>query len=364
MKRDESNVEPPVVFASAPAAGATAGTGETTVALPRFTLPALPRVRVTFGALTGRLALATILLGTLAIVAVAASGPSVLVPRSTVSFANWESGPLHGLIGRPLENALTISYGFSAVVIVMLVAYAVAVGAAGALSMRTIVIFIVVAHAILLMSPPLQLTDMFNYLGYARLGGLHDLNPYTHVIGQELHDPVYRLPTWRNLNSPYGELFTILSYPLALLPLSTAYWVVKVVTLMLSLVFLGLVWWCARLLGRDPRFPLLFIAANPIYLVYALGGFHNDFFMLVPMMLAIAFTLTRRDRAAGAAVMVAIAVKFTAGLLLPFLLLAVKTKDRRLRMVQGVVLAGVPLLVVSLRCSGSRFRISRTRARC
>ena len=57
---------------------------------------------------------------------------------------------------------------------------------------------------ILLLSPPLQLTDLFNYLGYARLGGLHHLNPYTHVIGQEMHDPVFHFTTWHNLNSPYG----------------------------------------------------------------------------------------------------------------------------------------------------------------
>ncbi len=31
---------------------------------------------------------------------------------------------------------------------------------------------VIVLLAIMLMSPPLQLTDMFNYLGYARLGGL------------------------------------------------------------------------------------------------------------------------------------------------------------------------------------------------
>ena len=70
-----------------------------------------------------------------------------------------------------------------------------------------------VLHVILLMSPPLQLTDVFNYLGYARLGGLHHLNPYTHVIRQEFFDPIYRFSTWHNLRSPYGPLFTALTLP-------------------------------------------------------------------------------------------------------------------------------------------------------
>ncbi|HEY2006025.1 MAG TPA: hypothetical protein VGG87_06220, partial [Solirubrobacteraceae bacterium] len=45
---------------------------------------------------------------------------------------------------------------------------------------------------------------------------------------------------------------------------------------------------------------------------------------------------------------VAVAVKFTAGLLLPFLLLAAVTRPRRLRVLTGMVLAAVPLIALSL----------------
>ena len=86
----------------------------------------------------------------------------------------------------------------------MCLAYFVAVGAVRTLSMRVIVVCVLALHAILLMGPPLTLTDVFNYIGYARLGGLHHLNPYTHVIQAELHDPIYRFSTWHNLRSPYG----------------------------------------------------------------------------------------------------------------------------------------------------------------
>ena len=40
---------------------------------------------------------------------------------------------------------------------------------------------------------------------------------------------------------PYGELFTAVSYPLAFLPLPVAFWVIKVVVVLLSLGFLSLV---------------------------------------------------------------------------------------------------------------------------
>jgi hypothetical protein len=60
---------------------------------------------------------------------------------------------------------------------------------------------------------------VFNYLGYARLGALHGLNPYTHILGSEPRDPVYVWISWHHLSSPYGELFTLLTYPLGLMSL-------------------------------------------------------------------------------------------------------------------------------------------------
>ena len=72
--------------------------------------------------------------------------------------------------------------------------------AARSLSLRMIVAVAVALNLILFLAPPLQLNDVFNYLGYARLGGLHGLNPYTHVIGAESFDPVYRFTSWWNLS--------------------------------------------------------------------------------------------------------------------------------------------------------------------
>ena len=172
------------------------------------------------------------------------------------------------------------------------------------------------------------------------------------MIKQEFFDPVFRFSSWHSLKSPYGPLFTALSYPLAFLPLPVAYWMLKLMTVLVSLGFVALVWQCARQLGRDPRFAVVFVALNPIFLIYAVAGFHNDFFMLVPSMGAIALVLARRDRAAGAAVMVAIAVKFTAVLLLPFLLVAARNKPRRIRMIVGAAVASVPLLAIDLALFG------------
>jgi hypothetical protein len=304
-------------------------------------------------------ALAGVMAGTLAVVLAAASGPSVLVPRSPISFPGWLAGPLHPILGTLRIRNSTLDVELTVVVALMGLAYVVVVVAARALSMRTIVATVLALHAILLMSPPLQLTDLFNYLGYARLGSLHGLNPYTHVLGQAGHDPVYVFTTWADLRSPYGPLFTALTYPLGRLPLSVAYWTLKVVTVSLSLGFLALVWLCARRLGRDPRVVVAFVAFNPIYLIYAVGGFHNDFFMLVPAIGAVALLCgtgaaaePRRQLGAGALLMLAIAVKFTAVLLLPFLLLAVPSVRGRIRVVTGAAVAAIPLAAASVALFG------------
>ncbi|HTX31654.1 MAG TPA: glycosyltransferase family 87 protein [Solirubrobacteraceae bacterium] len=351
MKADSAPAESALVLSS-PAASAA---GE--VALPRnpatwFRLT-LPRYRVGLGPLAGRLAMISVILGAGAIVAFAVSGPSTLVPRSNEVFPGWEAGPLHALFHGLPSAPKTLGWGLSGVLVVMLLAYFVILAAARSLSLRTIVVGILALHLILLMSPPLQLTDMFNYLGYARLGALHGLNPYTHVIKDELNDPVYLMSTWHNLSSPYGQLFTAATYLLPLGSLAVSYWLVKTITVLASLAFLALVWQCARMLGRDPRVAVVFVAFNPIYLVYAIGGFHNDFFMLIPSLGAVALLLARRDRTAGAVLMLAVFVKFTAILLLPFLLVAVLPDRRRaLQILLGAVAAAIPLALLSVALFG------------
>jgi alpha-1,6-mannosyltransferase len=356
MRHQQSDAEGSPSLASAPVAGAVAGQADGAVGLPTLKPLRLARSiswpQIRFGPVAGRIAVGVLVVATFVIVLVAASGPSILVPRSRAVFPTWDAGPLHSLISRPIDDPVTLGLAFSGMLLVMIAAYVVALGAVRALSMRFIVIAVLVLHAILLLSPPLQLNDVFNYLGYARLGALHHLNPYTHVIKQEFFDPVYGFSTWHNLRSPYGSLFTAITYPLAFVSLPTAYWTLKVVTVLLSLGFVALVWQCARQLGRDPRFAVVFVALNPIYLIYAVGGFHNDFFMLVGSMGAISLVLARRDRAAGAAVVLAIAIKFTAVLLLPFLLLAVRTRERRIRLLIGAALAAVPMIALSLALFG------------
>jgi hypothetical protein len=357
MRQDSLSGEVSVALATGQPAGAAAGSPDT-ISLPRLgsfgARWALPRPSLAASRTTGLVALAIVSVCTVAVVLAAASSPSVLVPRSANAFPGWFAGPLHGLLGSLGSRNAPVDLGLTVVLIVIGLAYLAAVAAAHTFSARTVIACIVVLHAVLLLSPPLQLTDVFNYIGYARLGALHGLNPYSHVLSMISHDPVYQFQSWARLTSPYGPLFTALSYPLGLVALPVAYWVMKVAAVLMSLAFLALVWICAQRLRRDPRAVLVFVALNPIYLLYAVGGFHNDFFMLVPSLGAVALLAnrsqdgaSRRELAAGALLMVAVAVKFTAVLLLPFLLLAAPTVRGRLRVIAGAAAAALPLVALS-----------------
>ena len=161
-----------------------------------------------------------------AIVVCATAGSGPLVPGSDRGFPMWEAGPLHLLLHfRIAYNPLDIA--FSVALVVMLALYGVVLAAVRSLSMRTIAGVVIALHVLLFLSAPLQLNDVFNYLGYARLGALHGLNPYSHGIATILHDPTFRFSSWHHLRSPYGRLFSVVSYPLAWLPIPVAYWVLK-----------------------------------------------------------------------------------------------------------------------------------------
>ena len=71
------------------------------------------------------------------------------------------------------------------------------------------------AHVILLLGPPLVSQDVFGYLGYARLGALHGLDPYSHIPAEAPGDAIFPFVGWPFKHSPYGPLFTLGSYALA-----------------------------------------------------------------------------------------------------------------------------------------------------
>src|SRR5213079_1262587 len=103
------------------------------------------------------------------------------------------------------------------------VAWVVALLCARRVPLAVVWIAAVAAQVVLLLGPPLSLTDVFNY---GRMAD-HGLNPYVALPLAARHDPSYRYSNWHHLPSPYGPLFTLLSQGLGVFSVPVAYWVWK-----------------------------------------------------------------------------------------------------------------------------------------
>src|SRR5215210_445014 len=252
-------------------------------------------------------------------------------------------GPLH-LLDLPLSGT-----EFGVVFIVMGLCYLGVLALADSVRLRVGVGAIVALHAIFVVAPPLLSSDLFNYVRYARLQTVHGLNPYVHPLSAAPIDPSYVYVGWPLNTTAYGPLFTIATLPLGWLSFPTGIWVLKVATGLASLACVWLVWACAARLGRPALPAALFFGLNPVLLAYAVGGAHNDLFMLAGALGGIYLLLSTRE--SGMAALVAdVAVKSSSAVLLPFALLGSKRPGRALLWGVGV---GVVIVAVTLLAFGT-----------
>jgi hypothetical protein len=277
-----------------------------------------------------------LLAGTAEIVLDGALGHSSLIPKQP-HIAAWLVGIGERLGYRVFLIAMLAMSGAYAAMLLLNRA-----SSRAGISKRSALILIGALHLIVFAGPVLLSTDVFSYIAYARMGVEHGLNPYLHGPAAISHDRVYTYVghDWRRVATAYGPLYTLLSYPLAPLGVTGALWAMKLEALLASAGTLALTWRVARARDLDPVFAILVIGANPLYVIYGLGGAHNDLIMMLAMMAAVSLTLLRRPsgrrEAAGAAVVVAGAlVKATVAVLLPFMILS----RRRLAPILGALVA-------------------------
>jgi alpha-1,6-mannosyltransferase len=313
----------------------------------------------------GAVGLLEIVGGALLMAGGAAAAPSRWVPGRAGGFPDWLSGPLRGPAVSLGQGVLSPDQ-FQVLVIAMAVGYLAVLFTARALPRWWVYAGVIAAHAILLAGPVLLSQDLFGYLSFARLGALHGLDPYTHSSAAAPLDAVYPFIGWKDVHSPYGPLFTLLSYLVVPLGLAGAVWALKTLAVGASLGAIALVARTADRYGESPAVAVAFLGLNPVLLVSAVGGFHNDTLVLLGIAAALALSAglqaragtsvsadagafsvgaQPRERAAIAAIVAAIGVKLSAGLVLPFLVLAPCTARQRLRLA-GIAAAGLALLAV------------------
>ncbi len=248
------------------------------------------------GVWAGALALTVIVALSGLVVVMAADRPSLLSATTHTGFyPHWMAGPLGGLLPGLTRSPTKLKYLFTGALVVMYASYLVGLKYVPRLRARWAIGAVAAVHASFFLAPPLALTDVFNYVNYGRMEVVHQLNPYTTIPILEPHsDPSYFLSNWHQLLSPYGPLFTLMTFALVPLGVAGSFWAIKAVLAAVSLGTIFLVWRCARLLGRDPVAAIVLVGLNPIVLVWGLGGDHNDFLMVFFIMLGFYLLLLGR----------------------------------------------------------------------
>jgi alpha-1,6-mannosyltransferase len=290
------------------------------VPLPR------PLVRpLALRASAGPLALAGLVVSGGAIALGAAGTRYLVLSGYGAPLPGWVVGPFAGIgwyVAGPVLCVLLAG---------MLGCYLVALRAADTLPVRWAIGAVVALHAVFLLAPPLLSSDVFNYVDASRLDALYGLDPYLATPLARTADIAFPFTgaAWTHSPSVYGPGFSLLSAALAPLGVVVQLWTLKALAALASLGCTALIWACARQLGRRPLHAALFWGLNPIVLVLAVGGAHNDLLMVVLALLALLLALRERAQLAVATLTVAVAVKLTALLLVPFVVIGSGPRARR-----------------------------------
>jgi alpha-1,6-mannosyltransferase len=266
----------------------------------------------------GLLAIAGLLL-TGVIIAVGGAHTTALLPQS-VQFVPASLGGIFDGVGLNLHTG-----GAIAALALFFVAYAFTVSLSAQLSARVVLGAIAALTLLVLIAPPLVSTDIFSYQAYARMGGLYGINPYTHGPYAISFDNAlfpYIGSKWSYIPSAYGPVFTVFSYVMAPLAVAASVFAYKAIAAVSCLALVALVWQCARLRGKDPVRAAALVGLNPLVVIYGVGGGHNDLLMLVALVGGLYAVLASRERLGGALMVLASGIKLTAGITLPFAILA------------------------------------------
>lgn len=175
----------------------------------------------------------------------------------------------------------------------------------------------------MLFSPPLFTRDVYSYLAQGALA-LRGLDPYqvgpAELPPGPIADNVHYL--WQTTPAPYGPLFILIAKIMNWLTDEDA--ILGVIGMRLVLLSgLALLIYAlprlADLLGGNRDVTLWLVVANPMTVVHLVGGPHNDLLMIGLLATGTLLVLRRQHVGGIALVTVAMAVKASAGVALPFL---------------------------------------------
>lgn len=174
----------------------------------------------------------------------------------------------------------------------------------------------------LLLSVPLFSRDTYSYLAQGAL--LRDgFDPY--VVGP-IENPNALLdnvsPIWTTTTAPYGPAFILVAKFVTMITGDNVIAGTMVLRLCMLPGLALLIWAAPRIarhIGASGAVALWICVLNPLVIIHLMGGVHNEMLMVGLMAAGIALVFSRRFVAGFVVATVAVAVKATAGLALPFM---------------------------------------------
>ena len=296
------------------------------------------------------------LVALIALLVLAAPAVRWLVPIGAPGsrLPDWIVGPLSPLAGNRLPGGPPVGW---AILLLVTLCWLVVMSDCESLALKPVVWSIGIVYGLLLIAPPLLSTDVFTYLSAGRLQVLHGVNPYLHGPVVRPQDPVFAWTglVWCDTPTVYGPVFSLLSAGLAGFGLAFGLWAMKLIAVLSAAACAALVWSIAKRLNRPAMTAMLFVALNPVLLAHGIGGAHNDLLMLAVVLLAVRLVIDAKPVHAGAVLAGAMAIKPTAGLVLPFLIIGAREYSIRggRRCAAGFAAAGGALAALGFAIYGA-----------
>ncbi len=173
----------------------------------------------------------------------------------------------------------------------------------------------------LLLAAPMLSRDVYSYLMQGAM--LRDgFDPYIH--GAAVNPGPYLLEVshdWRNTTTPYGPLHLWIGEGVTRLVGDNVTLGVMVYKLISVAGFAAIAWSVPRIaqrLGGDPSMALWLGVANPVMVLHMVGGMHNESVMVGLVSVGLLACLHRRFLVGVALIAVAVSLKATAAIALPF----------------------------------------------
>jgi len=218
----------------------------------------------------------------------------------------------------------------------------------GRTALKWVAVFAAAIQLVPLAAPLLLSTDAWTYWNYGRLSAVHGRNPYTAVPADEPSDPSYPWvgDGWKHEHSVYGPAFTLASEPVALAAGTShnaAAWIYKTLGALAVLGAAAL----AAFLSPARAFAAALVGWNPLVAVHFAGGGHNDAWMALAVVGALALAATRRPQLAGVSWVASIAIKWVPLVLLPLRALEARATGRRVGHL-GFAVAAVVIAAVAV----------------